>query len=86
MQLRWRSIAILRLFVAAFLLVGTRTACAATATATINSISATGIGGSLGTVTFVDSARGLVITPNLSGFRPQSTEFIFMKRATASPG
>jgi hypothetical protein len=54
-----RSIAILSLFAASFLLVGTRTAGAASATATINSISATGVDGVLGTVTFMDSAQGL---------------------------
>jgi hypothetical protein len=48
MQFRFRSIAILSLFVANFLLVGTHTAGAATATATINSISASGVGGPLG--------------------------------------
>ena len=67
MQFRLRSIAILSLFVANFLLVGTRTAGAATATATINSIRATGVGAPLGTVTFTDSAGGLVITLKLSG-------------------
>ena len=70
MHFRLKSIAILSLFVAGLLLVGMRSACAATATATVNSISATGIGGSLGTVTFKDSAQGLVITPKLAGLPP----------------
>ena len=64
MQFHLRSIAILSLFAASILLVGTRSAGAATATATINSISATGVGESLGTVTFTDTAQGMVITPN----------------------
>ena len=54
MHLRLSSIAMLSFFVANFLLVGTRTAGASTATATINSISANGVGGPLGTVTFTD--------------------------------
>ena len=47
MQFRLRSIAILSLFAASFLLVGTRTAGAASANG-LNSISATGVGGSWG--------------------------------------
>jgi superoxide dismutase, Cu-Zn family len=70
MQLRLSLIAILSLFVASFPLVGTRAADAATATATIDSISAGGVGGRLGTVTFAASAAGLVITPKLSGLPP----------------
>jgi superoxide dismutase, Cu-Zn family len=61
--------AILSLFVASFLLAGTPAA-AATATVTINLISATGVGAPLGTVIFTDSATGLVITPKLSGLPP----------------
>jgi Cu-Zn family superoxide dismutase len=70
MQFRLSSVAMLSFFVVGLLLVGTRSAGAAIATATINSISATGIGGPLGTVTFTDSAEGLVITPKLSGLPP----------------
>ena len=58
MHFRLRSIAILSFFLASCLLVGTRTAGAETATATINSISASGVGGPLGTVTFADSSGG----------------------------
>jgi Cu-Zn family superoxide dismutase len=67
MRFSLSSIAILSLFVAGLLLVATRTAGAATATATINSVSATGVGAPLGTVTFMDSAQGIVITPKLTG-------------------
>jgi hypothetical protein len=56
--------AILTLFVAIFVAVRVWAAGAATAVATINSISSTGVGVSLGVVTFADSAGGLVITPN----------------------
>ena len=86
MQFRLRSIAILSLFAASFLLVGTRTAGAATATATVNSISATGVGGSLGTVTFTDSAGGLVITPKLSGLPPGEHGFHIHEKGDCGPG
>jgi hypothetical protein len=42
-----------------------RTPGALTTTATINSISATRVGGALGTLSFLDNARGLVIAPKL---------------------
>jgi Cu/Zn superoxide dismutase len=61
--------AILSLFVASFLLAGS-TAAAATATATVNSISATGVGTPEGMVIFTDSTTGLVITLRLSGLPP----------------
>jgi len=86
MHLRLRSIATLSFFLASFLLVGTRTAGAETATATINSISASGIGGPLGTVTFTDSARGLVITPKLSGLPPGEHGFHIHEKGDCGPG
>jgi Cu-Zn family superoxide dismutase len=43
---------------------------AATATATINSIDANGIGAALGQITFKDTEKGLLITPDLSGLPP----------------
>ncbi|MGA2410636.1 MAG: superoxide dismutase [Cu-Zn] SodC [Candidatus Binataceae bacterium] len=70
MQSRLISIAILSLLVTSLPLVWTQSADAATATATVNSISAAGIGRPLGTVTFTDSAEGLMMTPNLSGLPP----------------
>ena len=86
MQFRLRSIAVLSLFAASFLLFGTRTADAATATATVNSISATGVGGSLGTVTFTDSAGGVVITPKLSGLPPGEHGFHIHEKGDCGPG
>jgi Cu-Zn family superoxide dismutase len=86
MQLRLRSIAILSLFLASFLLITTRTAGAETATATINSITAGGVGGSLGTVTFNDSAGGLVITPKLSGLPPGEHGFHIHEKGECGPG
>jgi Cu-Zn family superoxide dismutase len=86
MQFRLSSIAMLSLFVAGLLLVGARPAGAATATATINSISATGVGGPLGTVTFMDSAQGLVITPKLSGLPPGEHGFHIHDKGDCGPG
>jgi Cu-Zn family superoxide dismutase len=86
MQSRLRSIAIVSLFAASFLLVGTHTAGAASATATINSISATGVGGVLGTMTFMDSAQGLVITPKLSGLPPGEHGFHIHDQGDCGPG
>ena len=86
MQFRYRSIAIPSLFVASFLLVGTHAAGAATATATVNSISATGVGEPLGTVTFMDSAQGLVITPELSGLPPGEHGLHIHDKGDCGPG
>ena len=77
--------AILSLFVASFLLAGTPAA-AATATATINSISATGVGATLGTVIFTDSTTGLVITPKLSGLPPGEHGFHIHEKGDCGPG
>jgi superoxide dismutase, Cu-Zn family len=86
MQSRLSSIVILSLFVASSLLIETTAACAATATATINSISASGVGGPLGTVTFMDSAAGLVITPKLSGLSPGEHGFHIHDKGDCGPG
>jgi Cu/Zn superoxide dismutase len=86
MQFRVSSITILSLLVASFLLVGTRIAGAATATATINSISATGVGGPLGTLTFTDGPDGLVITPKLSGLPPGEHRFHIHDKGDCGPG
>ena len=85
-QFHLRSIAILSLLVASVFLVGTRSAGAATATATINSISATVIGESLGTVIFMDTAQGLVITPKLSGLPPGEHGFHIHEKGACGPG
>src|SRR5215472_12711901 len=54
--------------------------------ATISSISATGAGRKLGTVTFNDSAGGLVITPKLSVLPPGEHGFHIHERGTCDPG
>ncbi len=76
---------ILSMFVASFLLAGSPAA-AATATATINSISATGVGAPLGTVIFTDSAKGPVITPKLSGLPPGEHGFHIHEKGDRGPG
>jgi Cu-Zn family superoxide dismutase len=86
MQFQLRSSAILSLFVASVFLVGTRTADAATAMATINSISTTGIGKALGTVTFTDSAEVLLITPKLSGLPPGPHGLHVHEKGDCGPG
>ena len=86
MPSRLSSIAILSLVVTSCLLVGTRSVGAATAQATINSISATGGGRPLGTVTFVDSAQGLMITPKLSGLPPGEHGFHIHEKGDCGSG
>ncbi len=86
MHSRMTSIAILSLFLASFLMAETRTASAETATATINSISAGGVGGPLGRVSFADSAGGLVITPKLSGLPPGQHGFHIHEKGDCGPG
>ena len=61
-------------------------AAAATATATITSISATGIGAPLGTVFFMDSAAGLVITPKVLGLPPGNHGFHIHEKGDCGPG
>jgi len=77
--------AILSLFAASCVLAGTPAA-AATATATINSISATGVGAPLGTVFFADGALGLVITPRISGLPPGEHGFHIHEKGDCGPG
>jgi Cu-Zn family superoxide dismutase len=86
MHFRLRSIVVGSLLVAGLLLVGTRPASAATATATVNSISASGVGEPLGTVTFVDSGEGLVIKPKLSGLPPGEHGFHIHEKGDCGPG
>ncbi len=86
MHFRLRSVGIVSFFLASFVLVGTRTAGAATAKATINSISATGVGARLGTITFADTRGGLRITPKLSGLPPGGHGFHIHEKGDCGPG
>jgi Cu-Zn family superoxide dismutase len=56
-----------------------------TASATVNSITASGIGARLGTVTFADSSGGLVITPKLSGLPPGERGFHIHDKGDCGP-
>jgi superoxide dismutase, Cu-Zn family len=85
-QLYSSSVAILTLMVTSFLLAAPRTVNAATATATVNSVSATGIGGTLGTVDFSDTDKGLMITPKLSGLPPGDHGFHIHEKGDCGPG
>jgi Cu-Zn family superoxide dismutase len=78
--------AVLSLLVTSFIFTGIRIADAATATATINSISASGIGAPLGTASFEDSAAGLVITPKLAGLPPGNHGFHIHEKGDCGPG
>jgi Cu-Zn family superoxide dismutase len=78
--------ALLTISVAGFLLVGTGVALAATATATVNSISATGIGPTRGSISFEDSPTGLIITPKLSGLPAGNHGFHIHEKGDCGPG
>jgi Cu-Zn family superoxide dismutase len=86
MQVRSKSNVLRSLLVASFLLVVTGTAAADTTTAKIDSITATGIGGPLGMVSFVDSPQGLIITPQLSGLPPGEHGFHIHDKGDCGPG
>lgn len=86
MQVGWSAIGIASLVLAGFLSLNVGRAQADTATATVNSISTSGVGASVGTVTFADSAAGLVITPNLSGLPPGERGFHIHDKGDCGPG
>ena len=86
MRLRSDLIAIVSFLMAGFLLVATGRAASATAEATVNSISAAGVGARLGTVTFTDTAGGLLITPKLSGLPPGQHGFHIHEKGDCGPG
>ena len=68
------------------LLVATGQGAAATAEATVNSISAAGIGARVGTVTFTDTAGGLLITPKLLGLPPGQHGFHIHEKGNCGDG
>jgi Cu-Zn family superoxide dismutase len=86
MHFRLSSTTTLSLLLASALLVVTRTVGAATATATINLINATGISSPLGMVSFLDSPDGMVITPKLSGLPPGEHGFHIHDKGDCEPG
>ena len=79
-------IVIVILLVAGLLPVATANAASATAEATINSINPAGVGASLGTVTFTDTAGGLLITPKLFGLPPGEHGFHIHEKGDCGPG
>jgi Cu-Zn family superoxide dismutase len=78
--------AVWNLFMVSLLLIGIRTAGAATAAATVNSISATGVGPALGGVSFEDSAPGLIITRKLAGLPTGNHGFHIHEKGDCEPG
>lgn len=59
---------------------------AATAVATVNSVSAAGSGARLGIVTFSDNVGGILITPKLSGLPPGQHGFHIHEKGDCGPG
>jgi superoxide dismutase, Cu-Zn family len=86
MCLRSYKIVIVTFVMAGVFLVARGRAAAATAEATVNSISATGVGARLGTVTFTDTPGGLLITPKLSGLPPGRHGFHIHDKGDCGPG
>jgi Cu-Zn family superoxide dismutase len=84
MRLRSNLIVVISFLMAGFLLAATGRAAAATAEATVNSISAAGVGTRLGTVTFSDTAGGLLIAPKLSGLPPGTHGFHIHEKGDCS--
>lgn len=60
----------LSLLICSVVLSMTATAHAQTAKATVNTVTASGVGAELGTVTFEDTKWGLMVKPDLSGLAP----------------
>jgi Cu-Zn family superoxide dismutase len=86
MRLRSDTTVIASFLIAGFVLAATGRGAAATAEATVNSISAAGVGARLGTVTFTDTAGGLLITPKLSGLPPGQHGFHIHEKGDCGPG
>jgi Cu-Zn family superoxide dismutase len=62
------------------------TAMAATMTAAVNTITASGIGAAIGTIEFTDTPQGLRITPNLTGLPAGPRGFHIHENANCGPG
>ncbi|MBV8454686.1 MAG: superoxide dismutase family protein [Deltaproteobacteria bacterium] len=86
MRLRSDIIVIAIFLIACFPLAAAGESAAATAKATVNSISADGVGIRLGTITFTDNAGGLLITPKLSGLPPGQHGFHIHEKGDCGPG
>jgi superoxide dismutase, Cu-Zn family len=74
------------LVAASFLPVSVINAAAETAQAMVHLISATGVGTSIGTVTFTDTPTGLLVTPKLSSLPPGERGFHIHEKGDCGPG
>lgn len=61
-------------------------ACTGKTQTTVHKIDDTGVKESIGTISFADSAEGLVITPNLTGLPPGQRGFHLHQNADCGPG
>jgi superoxide dismutase, Cu-Zn family len=61
-------------------------AAAATRTVTMNAIDANGVGAAVGTITFKDTAQGLMAEPKLTGLPPGSHGFHIHENPNCGPG
>jgi Cu-Zn family superoxide dismutase len=87
MILRHRlTVVIIILSAASFFFTAAGATEASTAEATVNSITAAGLGSRLGTVTFADTAQGLQITPKLSGLPSGQHGFHIHDKGGCAPG
>jgi len=59
---------------------------AGSASATVNLIDANGVGAAIGTVTFKDAEKGLLIIPALSGLPPGARGFHIHEKGACEPG
>jgi superoxide dismutase, Cu-Zn family len=86
MRLRSNVVVIISFLMAGSVLGAIGKAAGATAEASVNSISAAGVGPNLGMVTFADTPGGLLITPKLSGLPPGQHGFHIHEKGDCGPG
>jgi len=86
MRKRSDFVVVIGFLIAGSLLAVASEAAAASAEASVNSITTAGVGARLGMVTFTDTAGGLLITPQLSGLPPGQHGFHIHEKGDCGPG